>query len=399
LRIWAALQNAGVEMGYVIPPTDEKPIATNCDLITPFAYSLPKIWDKRHALLYSQDYNQKQLSDPLQDVIFTKQDLIAHGINISATETMCEQRLANQKQHAEQAQLVIDAELNAIKSHLSKARTLDEELEKLEALIKNINDDTALVNVLKQHQDLLKNIASLYPRQDNSRMTMYLWMADFSVWEDLLTETNQNILHGKAACFRDSLEKIRATFHHRKEHGEAIKNIIADFQCKAVANETSPFVAEIKQKLNNAGIMPEDLTLMVLANPVQMQLIYRKLHHVINEEKSVAREQQRLTVAFQRQRQDLLVAIEKKINCWDINPFLRNYGPKREALKALKSKIVESHHGDKNFSALIKEWEAQNQAAIKSHRNRFFSENRNNVPTSTELFVNEIKATYKHLKI
>ncbi len=83
VAIWAALDKADVDLGYVVTPVAEK--AVICDelgVMSPICYSSAKPWRRKHGTMVETSFNPEGHEDPLKDVVIPVSMLKKAGVTL-----------------------------------------------------------------------------------------------------------------------------------------------------------------------------------------------------------------------------------------------------------------------------------------------------------------------------
>lgn len=258
LSCWKALLDAGVQgIGYAACPTGDKSVTAEIGLTTPFTYTAWKPYTNRHGILHQDYYNPLNHKNPLQDVIFTLNDLARSGIPLSHLRAMEQERLQYLRQHAAEALTNIESGIAQLRNDGISFQDMGDSLMSLE------ND---------AQKKLLPVILNRIPRTSNGRFEQAHLAAEI---ENYINSNKQERL------------------------AQAIERLI-EFNCK----ERPALVDAIRQDyMGNTGIMKqlqvwgingEILHKLIEMHTVPMQSYYRRLVHVLHELDVLPQEQDRV---------------------------------------------------------------------------------------------------------
>ncbi len=393
LACWKALQDAGVDMGYVPAPTGDKAIKVQGGLSSPFSYSSFKPYRERHGILDSETYNPCGYSDPLEDVIFTIDDLEQVGIEISQVKEMRRKRIAYLSDHLRAAKDEIANELGLYIRELArnpKLSSIDDLLWNFKSLLKQYDEAEDKKSLFGEIKNIIDELASRFPRvaktylQQHDIINYFVNLSDDEIKKLGVETIVRQLLDGlgKKAEQSDTTEKYEELLNQAtaaaKDENEAYNNIdivIAMLRIEAT-NEMQLTKLEMNKKLSylqsfftgtvddraaknkdkgkekeSAGreqgesSVPHhfDFTAMVSANTPKMQLCYRRLVHLEREERAYNREFNKLLVSEvkERRKNEIITFMEEKTGDDEaLVDFLKDYhlADKQAALKDLETK-------------------------------------------------------------
>lgn len=283
LTAWRALQDAGVEIGYITPPVGDKEIIVtgeNGDWVTPFSYTSNKPWQGRHGILLESVYNPNPklnhshnpngYDDPLEGVVFTETDLLNAGIQFNALKDMQKKRIAYQTEHLKESKANIITYLQSVNFNknifLSIKSIIDE--------LKNLENPEDKINFIKAKEEEIRWIAVHFPRKADTSLSQ---TNAAGTLQHYLTE----VISGESkelGNFEAALTKL----YQSKDAEQEIQETLNDF---AHDKWVMDFLGH---NINTYNLEP-----MIKADPAGMQLAFRKLIHIRDEEIALTKEQQR----------------------------------------------------------------------------------------------------------
>ncbi len=261
LKIWSALEAAGIELNYVTPDIDE--LLINCDdreVLTPFTYSAKKEEDARHGLLFCPEANPKKFSDPLNGIRITLKDLEDYKIAGGRTAVVCYKRIEFQEERNLRASDTLKKYMTEFIARRHIVPNCQTVLQNIQALIAIANNE----EFLKASQELLNKInewALMLPRRAGAKLSYIL--------HD--NEIKQCLLKTDAAKVKALREFFQDLVYRSQEE---IKKIKSDMPAEPT----------------NAKYLAEAID----ANPTVAQGIFRMMIHLENAENRLEKEQNRL---------------------------------------------------------------------------------------------------------
>lgn len=94
-----------------------------------------------------------------------------------------------------------------------------------------------------------------------------------------------------------------------------------------------------------------------------------------------------------KRKQHILDKLNKKINAWHFNPFIKSYDAKRKSLQDLETQIRNATNKAK-FDDIINIWDKTNAGLLSTHRDSFWFKRK--TKTDTAQFIDDLKQKYKN---
>lgn len=254
IECWKALKDAQVDIGYSHLPLGDKAIAAEVG-VTPFSYTSFKQFNNRHGILLSTDYNPNNYVDPLENVLFTADDLKRHGLETHACQMQLN-RLNYTKNHFFKASVSLYEHLKKYKNNQTSLSQCFRKL--IETLL---SDDCNQQTVIS----LCKTIVDQYPKIEATDLKPHelIELLDYMVGNSHFSFNKGQYLSTIQSLFND-YEQLKI-------------NIKSDFlQHK-----------DIKDFLDHNQVSESDLDKLIDNQPAQMQKYFRQLYFLQYEKNAL----------------------------------------------------------------------------------------------------------------
>tara|TARA_B100000989_G_C19532054_1_gene470626 strand:+ start:3229 stop:4749 length:1521 start_codon:yes stop_codon:yes gene_type:complete len=159
MTVWKALDDAGVEMSYITPSHDEQEIPSAKKILSPFSYSANKPYQSADGILFAENYNPNNFSDPLEDIKISLDDIEEYGISNYHSFDIIRQRVAYMQQHDNEQRSRIKQDIRNV---LEAADESAYEVE-LRTLKERLNSDEDVVEILRELKDRVDHYHSIFP--------------------------------------------------------------------------------------------------------------------------------------------------------------------------------------------------------------------------------------------
>lgn len=299
LTVWKQLQDAGVEIGYMVPWGYQ---AIDCEegLITPFAVAAFKEDLDRHGELHQAAYNPANYPNPFADIKITKADLAAYGIKLTSIAAIHQARVTYLDQHFADSkrQLATDFQKITQSSRIVEPDEFENYVRELKTILPTLRktlldtqqvelDSQTITQQLIDVNKILAQLKNITPRNPDANLSSMLTselktLIEFkTLIEYHITEPDNTVRFcyvNSLTTFITKLEDLQTTEVREQE----IQATIADWQAQAEYCSA------------NNMVFPQSIEAAVKANPAAMQLLYRRMIHLQHEEQQLAQEQQRV---------------------------------------------------------------------------------------------------------
>lgn len=305
---WKRLSAADIKVGYTVPHGDRQIlIEDENELPTPFSYTSNKPFWQRQGILYQNDFNPHQFNDPLKDMHITLVDLAEHDIPLSEVMRLQKDRVDYLKSHVSDLSKDMARSLNEIalrredQAELIIAPVIEDSYKKISDLmdvVKEIETASAEEKIIKKQIVITTLEAWPYEVQLNSIMntapgnSASMEICEFEEAGTLITVLNKfkkgNFDNFTPDYTLDLISNLKSSIT------EEVENIITDFQTLSKREDMQSIA--IQNHLNEWGFAEIDFKSLVLKNPKEMQLLYRKIVHHLHELDLFVRENDRLAL-------------------------------------------------------------------------------------------------------
>lgn len=277
IECWKALTKADhIDYGYMAPPSNDKEIVSDVGS-TPFSYTAFKPFNGRHGILEITDYNPNRYPDPLEGVKFSRADLKKNGL-LENAKALLEKRFSYMRQHHEACYQELMQELKDIQA--LSVTSIPKLLQELSEQLQNV-DQQSIISLFEN----LELLIDRYPCKADSSLSKTDALFAFAASLQKI-KTKDDDLTKHIQVLRDSLKPLQSDYASLK----------ADLREDFIKNKSIEAFLNMNQALGNI----DDL---IDKNPVQMQVLYRKLVHLNAEAKSIFLDGKKLSDDIKLQKQ------------------------------------------------------------------------------------------------
>jgi predicted transcriptional regulator len=286
LKLWKALEDAGVELSYVTPAHDEFELPCEAEILTPICYSAYKPYSLRegvrNGILLANSANPKDFPDPLTGIEITVSDLRKYKTRGGTGSIVAAKRVEYQRKNLQLAKEQTQKEISSLFEKDNEEysyKSFRHALEKAQLLLQHIDNTEEKI---EEAFTFLREQSwrTLIPRVPDSAQNQI----------DLLSQID-------SALKKLANTQIKSTIEERKS--------LADKWLKAII-EQQEFVQtelnEIKKDFEKITVWEglksiftgENILEKTEKKPCVFQALYRRLIHIQHAEARLKREEQRL---------------------------------------------------------------------------------------------------------
>lgn len=270
LRIWSALEKAGVDLNYCMPLADAYELAAQDDILTPVSHGSYQEVKGRHGRLLIQEPNPNGFVSPLSSVMINGGDLYEYDIQGGNHNIVLAKRLAFHCEHLMRAK---DNIIEDIHSCSKPSQTLTDDASLL------LDELSEILNQALDDQAFLEACARCFAIDKNDHLSQI--QQQVLVFENLLPGNSRSHL---LPFFKSGLV---LKFLIEKPNAKQLRVLLTQV-VNAARDEITQMQEEFLQPaiegfLREARISVEQVQQAILARPSDFQNIYRRLIHIQHE--------------------------------------------------------------------------------------------------------------------